>query len=344
MTQSLNQAADKRPILIGIPVLDNIEITRACLSSLMARTETGRLNLAVRVLVIDNGSSDDITGLVKNEFASARFPVDFIRHEANTGVAPAWNEILEYRPDALAEDYEYIVVSNNDVIYGPDWLQPLIEIMDRDKEIGWLAPLENGSPVLGELVKSHAFSCRHRVDPKGEYTTASIEKSVEAVYHRWGGHQAFCNLIRERELPGFIPFGRSAVCFMVRTGMISHIGLFDEAYPPIGLAEDLEYFCRMAQLIRPPGLTEKVYPPGQEWKFGLCGASIIHHNWAMTRQGRHFDGAEWDRMREVHWQKKFPHSRQHYTDLLPTVEGTIKSGWVWQRIGKILSSLKPKKS
>ena len=55
-------------VLIGIPVMDNVEITRTCLQYLEKYTETERLGLEVSLLIIDNGSQEDIFGLLRNEF------------------------------------------------------------------------------------------------------------------------------------------------------------------------------------------------------------------------------------------------------------------------------------
>ena len=76
-------------VLIGIPVLNNIEITRACLQHLFRNTETSRLNIDVSVLIIDNGSEDDIEKIFKNEFKTEIFPIYFVKNPKNLGVAPA---------------------------------------------------------------------------------------------------------------------------------------------------------------------------------------------------------------------------------------------------------------
>lgn len=47
---------------------------------------------------------------------------------------------------------------------------------------------------------------------------------------------------------------------MMRPAMIAQVGLFDEDGWPIGVSEDLEYSLRMEKIVRPPGLTDEVYP------------------------------------------------------------------------------------
>jgi GT2 family glycosyltransferase len=140
-------------ILIGIPVLDNIEMTRACLRSLYQYTESNRVGLEVSVLIVDNGSKENIAGLITNDFNKAKFFIHYERNQKNLGVSIAWNQILKFNPGQLEDSsffYDYYVISNNDILFGPDWLQPLIETMEDDERIGWIAALENGSPVMTE--------------------------------------------------------------------------------------------------------------------------------------------------------------------------------------------------
>jgi len=310
-------------VLIGIPVLDNIEITKACLQHLFRNTKTDRLNLEVSVFIVDNGSELNIENVLRKEFSTEIFPLYFRRNPHNLGVAPAWNQILKFAPQQNHENgfyYDYYVIANNDALFGVDWLQPLVEAMESDEKIGWISAMENGSPVLDELIEAHALSKKHRIDPQKPYTAQHITQGLEIIYEKWGGYDAFCHFIKNKNLPLFIPYrgeGRSAVCFMVRPAMIKQIGFFDEDYAPIGIAEDLEYFLRMEQILLPSWLTPDRYPPEAKWKCGFCGQSLVHHNWCSTHQGPKFDGKKWSKMREKNWRAKFGKSKKYYTALLP---------------------------
>ena len=312
-----------KKVLIGIPVLDNIEITRACLQHLYRNTEISKLDLNVSVLIIDNGSRNHIEDIFRQEFKDPTFATYFLRNSENMGVAAAWNQILKFAPEKEFEKsfyYDYYVILNNDAFFGVDWLQPLVETMETDKRIGWISAMENGSPVLEELIEAHSLSKEYRVNPQMPYTTEVINESLKQIYEKWGGHASFCQLVRNKNLPLFIPFrkeGRSAVCFMVRPAMIAQVGFFDEDYSPIGIAEDLEYFLRMERILMPSWLADEVYPEDSKWKCGFCGKSVVHHNWCSTRQGPNFDGRKWDKAREENWKVKFGKSRKYYTKLLP---------------------------
>ena len=150
---------------------------------------------------------------------------------------------------------------------GPDWLQPMVEAMESDTRIGWVSAMENGTPVLEELIEAHRLSRQYRVDPARPFTTDAIHQSITNIYSPWDGHESFCRQVRKKGLPLFIPFQkerRSAVCFMIRPAMVAQIGFFDEDFAPIGIAEDLEYFLRMEQILRPAWLTPERYAQGRE--------------------------------------------------------------------------------
>lgn len=312
-----------KSVLIGIPVLNNLEMTRACLRFVMKNTRTDRLNLNVSLFILDNGSTEDIAGLLRNEFQQAQFPIYYRRNPRNLGVAIAWNQILQFSPDNIPTGhpaYDYFVIQSNDAFVGPDWLQPMVEAMESDEQIGWVATLENGSLVLDELAEAHELSKNYRIDPGTTFTTQAIEKSIDSIYSKWGGHEAFCHMVDEKGLPLFLPFqktDRSAVCFMVRPAMVEQIGYFDEDGWPIGVAEDLEYYLRMEKILLPPGITDEIYPDDQKWKSGFCGKSVVHHNWCSTHQGKDFDGRKWGKLREKNWKKKFRKSKKYFNSLLP---------------------------
>ncbi len=302
-------------VLIGIPVLNNTEMTRACLESLFKNTETKNFPLDLSLLVIDNGSSDDILGLLRGEFHRAEFPVYYLRNPKNLGVAIAWNQILRF---SFATSYDssfyfdYYVISNNDIIFGPDWLQPLVKAMEEEPCLGWIASLENGSTVMDELVEAHSRTREYYVDPNRSYRANDVQESLNKVYEKWGGHESFCRIVKEADLPLFIPEQRSAVCFMVRPSMIQEIGYFDEDFSPVGISEDLEYFLRMRAALPPPFSKLEEQEEKEKWKYGLCGKSIVHHNWCMTRQGPSFDGRKREKEKEKNWKRKFGKSRKYY--------------------------------
>lgn len=310
-----------RKILIGIPVLNNLEMTRACLQKMLAHTDVEQNALQVEILIIDNGSSEDIAGLLLHEFNNAKIPIHYRRNPYNMGVAVAWNQILRFSSTPIPPpsfSYHYYVIANNDALVCPNWLQPMVKAMEEDKRIGWISSLENGSPILDELIEAHNISKQYRVDPSKPFDSEAIHASINSIYAGWGGHPAFCQRVADK-LPLFIPFRkevRSAVCFMVRPEMIEALGFFDEDFWPIGVSEDLEYFLRIERVFPATGTTPLIDANQPNWKAGFCGKSIVHHNWCSTHQGKNFDGRKWDKEREKNWRKKFRKSKKYFTTLL----------------------------
>ena len=85
-------------------------------------------NLSVHVA--DNGSSDTSIALLKTTFQE----VEIIDLEDNHGFAKGYNLALDQ------VDAEYLVLLNSDVKVTPNWISPIIELMERDKTIGACQP------------------------------------------------------------------------------------------------------------------------------------------------------------------------------------------------------------
>ena len=85
-------------------------------------------NLSVHVA--DNGSSDTSIPLLKTTFPE----VEIIDLKDNHGFAKGYNLALDQ------VDSEYLVLLNSDVEVTQNWINPIIELMERDKTIGACQP------------------------------------------------------------------------------------------------------------------------------------------------------------------------------------------------------------
>ena len=82
------------------------------------------------VIIADNNSSDDSV-----EFLKANYPdLRIIINKENGGYAKGYNDAL-----ALVEA-EYYVLLNSDIEVTPNWILPIIEVMDADKSIAAAQP------------------------------------------------------------------------------------------------------------------------------------------------------------------------------------------------------------
>ncbi len=84
----------------------------------------------IQVVVADNGSTDGSADYIATEFPE----VQLIRLSANKGYAGGYNEALKH------VHADYYALLNTDVRPDPDWLQPLIEWMERDAHIAAAMP------------------------------------------------------------------------------------------------------------------------------------------------------------------------------------------------------------
>jgi GT2 family glycosyltransferase len=83
-----------------------------------------------RVIVVDNGSTDDSVSFVRNTFPQ----VGLIEFPVNYGFAPGYCKALK------EIDAEYFVLLNSDVEVTANWLDPMVAAMDEDPGIGACMP------------------------------------------------------------------------------------------------------------------------------------------------------------------------------------------------------------
>ena len=83
-----------------------------------------------KIIVADNASSDDSINFLKVNFPQ----VEIIINPTNEGFAKGYNSALKQ----LSADY--FVLLNSDVEVTPNWMEPIIKLMEKDKMIGACQP------------------------------------------------------------------------------------------------------------------------------------------------------------------------------------------------------------
>lgn len=84
----------------------------------------------LQIIVGDNASTDDSVSFVQEKFPG----VKIISNEVNYGFAGGYNKVLE-RVDA-----DYFILLNSDVEVTPNWIQPVIDLMESDATIAAAQP------------------------------------------------------------------------------------------------------------------------------------------------------------------------------------------------------------
>ena len=170
--------------MVGIVVVNYVrsDLTRRCLEALERLTwPTDR----VAVALVDNGSGPgDLDGIRE------RFPtVRVVGTGANLGFGGACNRGFE----ALT-DCDYVALVNNDAVPSPDWLDPLVEVLQTDPQVGAAIPkilltgrfvsLELRSPAIrpggGEARTLGVQLCGARVDEE------DVSDRIQLVAGFWG--------------------------------------------------------------------------------------------------------------------------------------------------------------
>ena len=136
----------------------------------------------VNIYIIDNGSTDDSVEYIKEWYPE----IKIIKLAANHGFAEGYNR-------GLAKiNSKYVVILNSDVEVQPNWLDPIIDMMNADSEIVSTQPtilsLENKkmyeyAGAAGGFIDKWGYPfCRGRILDTVESINKSYEKSMEVFW------------------------------------------------------------------------------------------------------------------------------------------------------------------
>ena len=89
-----------------------------------------------QVVLVDNGSSKNESELLNNSFPK----IKTIRSDKNLGFSGGNNLGIKY---LLEQSADYILLINNDTTVNKNFLDPLVEKMLQDKQVGIVAPQIN---------------------------------------------------------------------------------------------------------------------------------------------------------------------------------------------------------
>lgn len=173
------------------------------------------------VVLIDNASTDDSVAWVK-----AHFPQIHIEQlDCNTGFAEGNNTAFMR---GLVQT-PYAVLLNTDVEVAPDWLAPLVQVMDEHPDVAAVQPkirsfhhkerFEYAGACGGYLDCWGYPFCRGRIFDDAETDTGQYDTEADI-------------------------FWATGACMMVRTSVVEKIGLFDARY--FAHWEEID-FCWRAQ-------------------------------------------------------------------------------------------------
>ena len=185
-------------VAIVILNYNGAEFLRQFLPSVKASTYPN-----AKIIVADNGSTDQSAKLFEEEFSD----VEFLDLGNNHGFAKGYNEALKQI------ESNYYILLNSDVEVTPGWIEPIIELMERDPSIGACQPkirsfeqkeyFEYAGASGGWLDKHGYPFCRGRIFAVTEKDQGQYDNTQEIF---WATGAAF--VVRAKlfhEIGGFDP-------------------------------------------------------------------------------------------------------------------------------------------
>lgn len=192
------------------------------------------------VYVADNASTDSSLQLLSEQFPTVRV----IALEKNFGFCGGYNRALN------TVDAEYYVLLNSDVEVTPGWLDPLVRLLDSDRNVAAVQPKVLSYRDRGLF--EYAGAAGGFIDSLGyPFCRGRIFQTVEHDHHQY-----------DDELPIFWSTG---ACFIIRSQVYHDFS---------GLDEDL--FAHMEEI----DLCWKIHRSGQEVMYS--GKSSVYHLGAGT--------------------------------------------------------------
>ncbi len=183
-------------------------LLRRCLHSLSA----GLGGVAAEIIVVDNGSTDGSTTMVREEFPHVRL----MSNRTNVGFASANNQAFRHAAG------RYVLLLNPDTEVSPGAVERLVQFLDAEPaaRAGATAVLRNPDGTVQHY---------HKRLPRWRYVLF-VETVLRNLFPRNPWARALYMLdgtqeaVMEIEQP-------PAACLMVRRSVLERTGLFDERFP-----------------------------------------------------------------------------------------------------------------
>ena len=109
-------------VTICIPVYNKFNLTKLCLEQLFS---TKQFNRGFNLIICDDGSTEEHF----NEYLR-KLECNLLVHETNQGFVKSVNDMLK------EVKTKYFVLMNNDVLVHENWLDKLLEPLDKNEQVG----------------------------------------------------------------------------------------------------------------------------------------------------------------------------------------------------------------
>lgn len=189
----------------------------------------------LEIVVADNASTDNSVEFIQSNFSS----VKIISLEKNFGFAGGYNEALK------KVEADYYILLNQDVEVEPNWIQPLVDLMEKNPKAAACQP-----KIKGFDQKTHfeyAGAAGGFLDKYGyAFCAGRIFDHVEEDKNQF-------NTAREI-------FWASGACLMIRAKLFREFGGFDSSF--FAHMEEIDLCWRMKN---------------SGWQIWYCPGSTVYH-------------------------------------------------------------------
>ena len=232
-----------KKVLLSIVNTNNKELLREALESIFKEKPR---KIKLDVVVVDNNSTDGSYEMVKEEFPQ----VEVIRNTVNLGYPASHNRAIKRFPL-----YDYVIISNEDIVILDNAIEKLIECMEKHPEVGVCGP---------ELLNSDGSwqpSCQRYITPSRLLMRALYLDKIFPWIAKTGYGLYYPRFYEPAEVD--MVMGSFMV---VRSEALKKTGIFDERFFIFAEETDL---CRRIKLA---GWKIMFYPH----------AKVIHHGGSST--------------------------------------------------------------
>lgn len=193
------------------------------------------------IVVADNASTDDSVAFMKTHFPSIRL----IENGSNLGFASGYNVALRQ------VEAQYYVLLNSDIEVTPQWIEPVIEMMDADPQIAACQP-----KILSYYHKEqfeYAGASGGFIDKYGyPFCRGRVFQNLENDEHQY-------------DVPMEV-FWATGACMFVRADLYHQIGGLDDSF--FAHMEEIDLCWRLKNA------GYKVYCCPQSWVYHIGGGTL----------------------------------------------------------------------
>lgn len=160
----------KKVIPIVVPLFNAVEYTKGFVESVRRNTKPNTYKL----ILVDNASTDETPEYLKELVASDPDHIVVLTQGTNLGFAGGVNQGLSL---ISTMDWDYCMVSNNDVLVTPEWLASLTDCIKYSNlpSVGAVAPVSNQAGGSQRINVDYATPTPEIVDDFGRRRKQSVK-------------------------------------------------------------------------------------------------------------------------------------------------------------------------